>query len=429
MNTLDYEDNEEDILDIESDDELNEKLSIQQRMAKSRTMKRIASKLKAGRRRAAKKISSPEKIKQKTLRLARKQVAQKLLSRMGKTPDDLSFAEKERLERELKKRQPLIDRLKIKLLPKVKKAEMDKFKTNENYSYRSFKSYCEDYKEKNKIIIYVDSFNPPTKSHGEILNLVSNLAESNTYRIYSNYSHDSQENPIAYNDKIKFIRKMFPKHARNVIYDPTIVNESMLLNRIHEEGFNDITIVNVSKNRRNSLNENYSDVEVLNLDVESFPFPLYTSEEMRNYAYKNDFSSFISGLPNEFEEKRELFNSIRAGMGLKESFNFRSNVKISPAQKDLRDSYINGNVYSIGDIVKESTTGKLYKIEKLGSNYLVVESIANKSKKRVWLNMVEKVSLEKDKDDPCWKGYVALGTKMKDGKEVPNCVPIKSKKG
>lgn len=31
--------------------------------------------------------------------------------------------------------------------------------------------------------------------------------------------------------------------------------------------------------------------------------------------------------------------------------------------------------------------------------------------------------LEKDKDDPCWDGYVQLGTKKKNGKEVPNCVP------
>lgn len=31
--------------------------------------------------------------------------------------------------------------------------------------------------------------------------------------------------------------------------------------------------------------------------------------------------------------------------------------------------------------------------------------------------------LEKADDDPCWDGYVKLGTKMKDGKEVPNCVP------
>ena len=27
--------------------------------------------------------------------------------------------------------------------------------------------------------------------------------------------------------------------------------------------------------------------------------------------------------------------------------------------------------------------------------------------------------------NPCWKGYKAIGTKMKDGREVPNCVPIK----
>jgi len=31
---------------------------------------------------------------------------------------------------------------------------------------------------------------------------------------------------------------------------------------------------------------------------------------------------------------------------------------------------------------------------------------------------------EKDKDDPCWDGYEQYGMKMKDGKEVPNCVPI-----
>lgn len=25
----------------------------------------------------------------------------------------------------------------------------------------------------------------------------------------------------------------------------------------------------------------------------------------------------------------------------------------------------------------------------------------------------------------CWKGYEAIGTKKKDGREVPNCVPVK----
>lgn len=31
---------------------------------------------------------------------------------------------------------------------------------------------------------------------------------------------------------------------------------------------------------------------------------------------------------------------------------------------------------------------------------------------------------EKDEDDPCWDGYEQYGMKTKDGKEVPNCVPV-----
>tara|TARA_R110001592_G_scaffold40119_11_gene131969 strand:- start:664 stop:777 length:114 start_codon:yes stop_codon:yes gene_type:complete len=26
---------------------------------------------------------------------------------------------------------------------------------------------------------------------------------------------------------------------------------------------------------------------------------------------------------------------------------------------------------------------------------------------------------------PCWKGYEQIGMKEKDGRQVPNCVPIK----
>jgi len=32
---------------------------------------------------------------------------------------------------------------------------------------------------------------------------------------------------------------------------------------------------------------------------------------------------------------------------------------------------------------------------------------------------------EKMKNDPCWKGYEAIGMKTKNGKKVPNCVKVK----
>jgi hypothetical protein len=33
--------------------------------------------------------------------------------------------------------------------------------------------------------------------------------------------------------------------------------------------------------------------------------------------------------------------------------------------------------------------------------------------------------LEKGPNDPCWENYVQIGTKIVDGTEVPNCIPIK----
>lgn len=35
---------------------------------------------------------------------------------------------------------------------------------------------------------------------------------------------------------------------------------------------------------------------------------------------------------------------------------------------------------------------------------------------------------KESKKDPCWKGYEKIGTKKKDGEEVPNCVPKKESK-
>jgi len=36
------------------------------------------------------------------------------------------------------------------------------------------------------------------------------------------------------------------------------------------------------------------------------------------------------------------------------------------------------------------------------------------------------VAVDEEDDNPCWKGYTMVGTKMKNGKEVPNCVPNES---
>lgn len=42
--------------------------------------------------------------------------------------------------------------------------------------------------------------------------------------------------------------------------------------------------------------------------------------------------------------------------------------------------------------------------------------------------MAKKKESTKKKGDPCWEGYHKLGTKIKDGKKVPDCVPVGKKK-
>lgn len=39
------------------------------------------------------------------------------------------------------------------------------------------------------------------------------------------------------------------------------------------------------------------------------------------------------------------------------------------------------------------------------------------------------IEMKKRMKNPCWKGYFAYGTKTKNGKEVPNCVPVKEELG
>ena len=48
--------------------------------------------------------------------------------------------------------------------------------------------------------------------------------------------------------------------------------------------------------------------------------------------------------------------------------------------------------------------------------------MTNKFEQIIKLKMSQ---FEKKMENPCQPGYVAYGTKMKDGREVPNCVPEK----
>lgn len=49
----------------------------------------------------------------------------------------------------------------------------------------------------------------------------------------------------------------------------------------------------------------------------------------------------------------------------------------------------------------------------------------SKSKQQRVADKMAAIDLLAGLEDACWTGYEAIGTKILNGKEVPNCVPIK----
>ena len=58
-------------------------------------------------------------------------------------------------------------------------------------------------------------FNPPTTGHEKLISKVKSLP-TNDYKIYLSRSEDPKKNPLSARQKLDYMKKMFPQHARNI---------------------------------------------------------------------------------------------------------------------------------------------------------------------------------------------------------------------
>jgi len=117
-----------------------------------------------------------------------------------------------------------------------------------------------------------------------------------------------------------------------------------------------------------------------------------SASKLRAAAVANDFATFSKGMPSSYKDGKELFNAIRKGMGLKESHKHRKHIQLETVSEQ-REEYINGNLFSEGDTVVVKESNDVGTITMKGPNFVLVE-LADGSKKRHWLDSVEK--LEED---------------------------------
>ena len=268
----------------------------------------------------------------------------------------------------------------------------------------SIKSFSDYLTENTKEVAFVfGRFNPPTIGHEKLFEAVKKQSRGGSYRIYASQSVDAKKNPLQFKDKIKFLRKMFPKHARNVMADKGVRTVLDIAVKLYDQGFTKVTLVAGSDRVRefdillNKYNGEkakhgfYNFEGAINVvsagerDPDAEGATGMSASKMRAAAQQNDLAGFAKGVPARFHPT-DLFNAVRKGMGLKLENTFRQHVEL-PVVSESREEYVAGNLFQEGDEVVIKETNEVGTISVCGTNYVIVEGVLGK--KRYWLDAIE----------------------------------------
>jgi len=107
--------------------DFSEAMSLQHRMKMKAAFRKNKAKIMLGRKKAAKKLASPDKLKKRAEKAARQILIKKILKQRNK--DDLSFAGRASIEKQLSKKKGAIKKIAKRLLPQIKAKDKAKLKS------------------------------------------------------------------------------------------------------------------------------------------------------------------------------------------------------------------------------------------------------------------------------------------------------------
>ena len=230
-------------------------------------------------------------------------------------------------------------------------------------------------------------FNPPTVGHGKLLSAAKKAAAGGDLAIYPSRTQDPKKNPLDPDMKISFMKKMFPEYKDDIINDAEMISIFNVLGAAAEGGYKNVNIV-VGSDRQSefdNLAQKYNgelyNFEMINVisagvrDADSSGVEGMSASKMRKAVVDDDFAAFRKGTPKELDDgdTTALFDAVRSGMGVKKKKEVKEMWEIAPKYdpKGLRDNYISGNIFNLGDIIENLNTGLIGEIVRRGTNHLI----------------------------------------------------------
>jgi len=231
-------------------------------------------------------------------------------------------------------------------------------------------------------------FNPPTVGHEKLLSAAKRASVGGDLKIYPSRTQDPKKNPLDPDMKISFMKKMFPNYEDNIISDSNMKSIFDVLTNANGDGYKNVNIIVGSdrqaefENLANKYNGNLYNFDMIDVisagvrDADADGVEGMSASKMRKAVIDDDFKSFRRGTPKKLNDTdaQALFNAVRQGMGAKKKKKEVIELwQIAPKydQQTLRENYVKGNIFRIGDIIENLNTGLVGKITRRGTNHLI----------------------------------------------------------
>ena len=227
------------------------------------------------------------------------------------------------------------------------------------------------------VSIAFGKFNPPTKGHKKLFQALEQASSGGNFYIFPSRTQDNKRNPLDPELKIDYMKAMFPEYSERIIDDDNFKTIFDALSFLNQEGYTSINIITGAERvaeidnltaKANGQLYQYQSINVVSAgskDSES------ESSIARDAAARGDFETFQKTIPSGVDKNlvQQLFDDLMSSMGKNECYRWQISPELD--WKNLRETYVFGNLFNVGTIIENCNTGIRGEIIRAGTNHLI----------------------------------------------------------